>query len=126
MRIGILGPLQVRDTAGRPVEVGGRRLRALLVRLAIDAGRPVSAARLLDDLWDGDPPGGNALQALVSRLRGAAGRDVVEHGPGGYRLGVDPGEVDAVQFERAVAAARRGGDPARRATTCAAPSTCGA
>ncbi|MBE1538002.1 BTAD domain-containing putative transcriptional regulator [Actinomadura algeriensis] len=114
MRIGILGPLLVRDAAGRPVEVGGRRLRALLVRLAVDAGRPISAARLLDDLWDGDPPGGNALQALVSRLRGAAGRDVVEHGPGGYRLGVDPGEVDAVAFERAVAAARRTGDPARR------------
>ncbi|WP_176611347.1 BTAD domain-containing putative transcriptional regulator [Actinomadura sp. WMMB 499] len=115
MRIGILGPLVVRDAAGRPVEVGGPRLRALLVRLAIDAGRPVPAARLLDDLWDGAPPGGNALQALVSRLRGAAGRDAVEHGPGGYRLGIDPGEVDAVAFERAVTAARRTTDPARRA-----------
>ncbi|GGV40507.1 SARP family transcriptional regulator [Actinomadura cremea] len=115
MRIGILGPLIVRDAAGRPAEIGGRRLRALLVRLAIDAGRPVPAARLLDDLWDGDPPGGNALQALVSRLRGAAGRDVVEHGPGGYRLGVDPDEVDAVAFERAVAAARRTDDPVSRA-----------
>ncbi|NKZ06740.1 BTAD domain-containing putative transcriptional regulator [Actinomadura latina] len=117
MRIGILGPLDVRDEAARPVEVGGRRLRALLVRLAAEAGRPVSAERLLDDLWDGAPPagGGNALQALVSRLRGVAGRDVVEHGPGGYRLGIDPGEVDAVAFERGVAAARAEGDPARRA-----------
>ncbi|MDL4819231.1 BTAD domain-containing putative transcriptional regulator [Actinomadura opuntiae] len=117
MRIGILGPLSVRDEAARPVEVSGPRLRALLVRLAAEAGRPVSAERLLDDLWDGAPPagGGNALQALVSRLRGVAGRDLVEHGPGGYRLGIDPGEVDAVAFERAVAAARREGDPARRA-----------
>ncbi|GAA1827917.1 BTAD domain-containing putative transcriptional regulator [Actinomadura chokoriensis] len=115
MRIGILGPLDVRDEAARPVEVGGRRLRALLVRLAAEAGRPVSAERLLDDLWDGAAPGGNALQALVSRLRGVAGRDVVEHGPGGYRLGIDPSEVDAVAFERAVAAARAEGDPARRA-----------
>ncbi|MFA1547807.1 BTAD domain-containing putative transcriptional regulator [Actinomadura chokoriensis] len=115
MRIGILGPLDVRDEAARPVEVGGRRLRALLVRLAAEAGRPVSAERLLDDLWDDAPPGGNALQALVSRLRGVAGRDVVEHGPGGYRLGLDPGEVDAVAFERGVAAARAEDDPARRA-----------
>ncbi|CNG72424.1 putative ATPase [Mycobacterium tuberculosis] len=115
MRIGILGPLDVRDEAARPVEVGGRRLRALLVRLAAEAGRPVSAERLLDDLWDGAAPGGNALQALVSRLRGVAGRDVVEHGPGGYRLGIDPSEVDAVAFERAVAAARAHDDPARRA-----------
>ncbi|MFI0487579.1 BTAD domain-containing putative transcriptional regulator [Actinomadura sp. 9N215] len=117
MRIGILGPLDVRDEAARPVEVGGRRLRALLVRLAADAGRPVSADRLLDDLWDGAPPagGGNALQALVSRLRGVAGRDLVEHGPAGYRLGLDPADVDAVAFERGVAAARREDDPARRA-----------
>ncbi|WP_181663072.1 AAA family ATPase [Actinomadura madurae] len=115
MRIGILGPLDVRDEAARPVEVGGRRLRALLVRLAAEAGRPVSADRLLDDLWDGAPPGGNALQALVSRLRGVAGRDVVEHGPAGYRLGIDPGEIDAVAFERGVASARAERDAGRRA-----------
>ncbi|WP_147339615.1 ATP-binding protein [Actinomadura spongiicola] len=117
MRIGILGPLDVRDEAARPVQVSGRRLRALLVRLAVEAGRPVSADRLLDDLWDGAPPagGGNALQALVSRLRGVAGRDLVEHGPAGYRLGIAPTEVDAVAFERRVAAARGEHDPARRA-----------
>ncbi|MES9543836.1 BTAD domain-containing putative transcriptional regulator [Actinomadura sp. NPDC000600] len=115
MRIGILGPLDVRDEAARPVEVAGRRLRALLVRLAAEAGRPVSAERLLDDLWEGAPPGGNALQALVSRLRGVAGRDMVEHGPAGYRLGIDPGEIDAVAFERGVAAARAEDDPRARA-----------
>src|SRR5437868_266480 len=115
VRIGILGPLEVRDEAARPVEVSGPRLRALLVRLAAEAGRPVSAERLLEDLWDGDSPGGNALQALVSRLRGAAGRDLVEYGPGGYRLAVDPSEVDAVAFERDVASARGERDPARRA-----------
>ncbi|MFI6521113.1 AfsR/SARP family transcriptional regulator [Spirillospora sp. NPDC050679] len=117
MRIGILGPLAVRDAAGAPVEVSGARLRALLVRLALDPGRAVSADRLLDDLWEGAPPAGGAgaLQALVSRLRGAAGRDLVEHGPGGYRLAVDPAEVDAVAFGRAVAAARAEADPAARA-----------
>ncbi|GAA4384174.1 BTAD domain-containing putative transcriptional regulator [Actinomadura verrucosospora] len=115
MRIGILGPLDVRDGAARPVEVAGRRLRALLVRLAAEAGRPVSAERLLDDLWEGAPPGGNALQALVSRLRGVAGRDIVEHGPAGYRLGIDPAEIDAVAFERGVSAARAEQDPCARA-----------
>ncbi len=105
----------MRDEAARPVEVAGRRLRALLVRLAAEAGRPVSAERLLDDLWEGAPPGGNALQALVSRLRGVAGRDMVEHGPAGYRLGIDPGEIDAVAFERGVAAARAERDPRARA-----------
>lgn len=119
MRIRILGPLDVRDPAARPVPVSGRRLRALLIRLAADAGRAVSAERLLDDLWEGAPPtgGGNAVQALVSRLRAVAGRELVTYGPGGYRLGVDPAEVDAVVFERLVVAARGEGDPARRAAT---------
>ncbi|MFG2003326.1 BTAD domain-containing putative transcriptional regulator [Spirillospora sp. NPDC048911] len=117
MRIGILGPLEVRAETGRAVEVSGRRLRALLIRLAIEAGRAVSAERLLDDLWEGAPPAGGAgaLQALVSRLRGAAGRDLVEFGPAGYRLAVEPTEIDAVAFERALAAARRERDPGRRA-----------
>ncbi|MFC5182963.1 BTAD domain-containing putative transcriptional regulator [Actinomadura harenae] len=114
-RIGILGPLEARDETGRPVEISGPRLRALLVRLALDPGRPVSAARLLDDLWDGDPPGGNALQALVSRLRAVTGRDLVEHNPAGYRLALDPSAVDAVAFERAVTSARALPGPSDRA-----------
>jgi len=123
VRIGILGPLDVRDTAAAPVEVSGRRLRALLIRLALEAGRSVSADRLLDDLWDGAPPtgGAGALQALVSRLRGVAGRDLVEYGPAGYRLALDPGEIDAVAFERGVVAARAESRPERRAAgLCAA------
>jgi DNA-binding SARP family transcriptional activator len=117
VRIGILGPLEVRDAAARPVEVSGPRLRALLIRLAVDAGRTVSAERLIDDLWAGEPPAGgvNALQALVSRLRGVGGRDAIESRPGGYRLALDPGEIDATMFERLVRAARTDPDPARRA-----------
>ncbi|MFC4911222.1 AfsR/SARP family transcriptional regulator [Actinomadura gamaensis] len=117
VRIGILGPLEARDETGRPVEISGPRLRALLVRLALEPGRPVSASRLLDDLWDGAPPGGNALQALVSRLRAATGRDLVEHSPAGYRLALDPAAVDAVAFERAVTAARTLSSPSERAAS---------
>jgi predicted ATPase/DNA-binding SARP family transcriptional activator len=108
VRIGILGTLEVRDEAARPIEVRGRRLRTLLIRLAVDAGRPVSAERLIDDLWAETPPvdGANALQALVSRLRGVGGRDVIESGPGGYRLAVDPDHVDTGEFERLVASGR--------------------
>ena len=122
MRIGILGPLEVRDEAGQLMPLGGPRLRALLIRLALDPGRTVAADRLAGDLWPGDGPGpagpadsGNALQALVSRLRHAAGPGAVEHRAGGYRLAVDPGDVDAAQFELLVAegrAALAAGDPA--------------
>ena len=62
--------------------------------------------------WTGSPPicapaeAANAVQALVSRLRAALGRDIVEHGPTGYRLTVPSGEIDAWAFEQAVTAAR--------------------
>ena len=121
MRIGILGPLEVRDEAGQLVQLGGPRLRALLIRLALDPGRAVAADRVAGDLWPGDGPGqagpadsGNALQALVSRLRHAAGPGIVEHRAGGYRLAVDPDDVDAARFERLVAKGRTAlaaGDP---------------
>jgi DNA-binding SARP family transcriptional activator len=98
VRIGILGPLEVRDETGQTVPIGGTRLRVLLIRLALAPGRAVTAGRLAGDMWPGGGPAdpANALQALVSRLRAAAGPGLVEHGPGGYRLAVDPGDVDAV------------------------------
>jgi predicted ATPase/DNA-binding SARP family transcriptional activator len=120
VRIGILGPLEVRDETGQTVPIGGARLRVLLIRLALAPGRAVTAGGLAGDMWPGGGPAdpANALQALVSRLRGAAGPGLVEHGPGGYRLAVDPGDVDAVAFERLVADGRAlagAGDQARGA-----------
>ena len=106
MQIGLLGTLAVQDEAGRPVRVGGYRVRMLLILLALDAGRVVPAHSLIERLWDGDPPGNsaNSLQALVSRLRAALRQaglraDVIESHPAGYRLAVPPGAVDAVAFE---------------------------
>ena len=121
MHVGILGPLQVRGDAGQPIELGGPRLRALLIRLALDAGQTISAERLCADLWPADGPAdsGNALQALVSRLRHAAGPEAVRHRPGGYQLTVPPEQVDAAEFERLVGVARgalSAGDPEHGAT----------
>ena len=42
MRIGILGPLEVRDADGQLLPVGGARLRSLLIRLAIGDGQAVA------------------------------------------------------------------------------------
>jgi predicted ATPase/DNA-binding SARP family transcriptional activator len=107
MRVAILGPLEV-HTADGCIEIPGRRLRALLVRLALDPGRVVSAERLIDDLWQDEPPAAahNALQALVSRLRAVLGRTAIESGSGGYRLNVLPESVDVVLFEQRVRAGR--------------------
>jgi predicted ATPase/DNA-binding SARP family transcriptional activator len=108
-RIGILGPLEVRDGRGLMLAVGGARLRSLLIRLAISPGRPVPVDTLVADLWpDSTLPAasGNAVQALVSRLRSAVSRDIVDRDPTGYRLSLPPEEIDAWAFEVAVAAAR--------------------
>lgn len=37
MRIGLLGPLEVRSDAGEAIEPRGARLQAVLIRLALDA-----------------------------------------------------------------------------------------
>jgi predicted ATPase/DNA-binding SARP family transcriptional activator len=108
LRIGVLGPLEVRVGFGEPVEVVGPRLRTLLIRLALDPDRVVLASQLVDAVWDEDPPAGaaNALQSLVSRLRRLL-PEVVETHPAGYRLALDPDAVDAVRFQSLAAAGRR-------------------
>lgn len=110
MRFSILGPLLVRDEAGAAVAVGGARLRTLLALLLLAPGRWVSTDFLVDSLWAGSPPAaaGNALQALVSRLRRVLGAAAaVEGGPSGYRLAVDPGQVDLTEFEGLARSGRR-------------------
>lgn len=109
MFFGILGPLEVRRVDGTAVAVGGPRVRALLAQLLLAPGRLVTADALIDGLYGAEPPSGtaNALQSQVSRLRrglrAADGADaLVESHPAGYRLAVDPEDVDVHRFERLV------------------------
>jgi predicted ATPase/DNA-binding SARP family transcriptional activator len=109
MQVRILGPLDV-TVGGEPVEVGGARLRALTIRLALDAGRMVSVDSLSAALWpDGGPAErAHALQSLASRLRRVLpGRLPVRWTPGGYCLDIPPDAVDALRFERLAREGRR-------------------
>ena len=108
MQIGILGPFEVRTDDGGLAELPGPRLRALLVALALEPGRVVPKATLIDWIWGEQPPAdtANALQRLASRLRKALPDGLIEGQPGGYRLMTEPGAVDAVRFERLLAQAR--------------------
>ncbi|GAA0968995.1 BTAD domain-containing putative transcriptional regulator [Acrocarpospora macrocephala] len=116
MRVSILGPLEV-VAGGEVSTIGGARLRALLVRLAIDAGRVVTLDQLTEALWGEAAPAdrANALQSLVSRLRRALPRaEPLRSAPGGYRLDVPRDDVDLYKFERLAREGRRcleAGDP---------------
>jgi DNA-binding SARP family transcriptional activator/class 3 adenylate cyclase len=97
----LLGPLEVRDETA-PVKLGGRKARALLARLALDADRTVPAERLIEDLWGEDPPetAAKMVQIHVSQLRKVLPSGVVVTRPGGYAFDVDPESIDLVRFER--------------------------
>ncbi|QQQ79877.1 winged helix-turn-helix domain-containing protein [Saccharothrix sp. 6-C] len=115
MRVGVLGPLEV-TADGTAVEVGGARVRALLVRLAVAAGRVVTTEELADALWPEDRPADEvaAVRSLVSRLRRALPADVLRSAHGGYRLDLPADAVDALRFDRLARetrAALTAGDP---------------
>jgi DNA-binding SARP family transcriptional activator len=106
----ILGPVEMR-AQGRPLAVAGGRQRALLALLLLREGEPVSRDRLIEDLWGERPPAGavNTAQALVSRLRRALGAEAARlvSGAAGYRLRVEPDELDLARFERLCEDGRR-------------------
>src|SRR5262249_8242317 len=101
MNFRILGPLEAsEDDCG--LNLGAQKHRALLAVLLLDANRVVSTDRLLDALWDDEPPekAHKALQVYVSQLRKAVGRDRLERKPPGYVLHVEPDEFDLERFTR--------------------------
>lgn len=111
MRVAMLGPLAVTHRDAE-IRISGARLRALLIRLAVDAGKLVATESLVDAVWPERRPTdqANALQSLVSRLRRVVPA-TIDSAPGGYLLGIDPGDVDVIRFERL---AVRGRDLMRR------------
>src|SRR5262249_38786773 len=106
----LLGPLTVRidDVV---VRIPQGKQRVILAALLLSAGQTVTADQLAELLWGPAPPSSAAitLQNYGKRLRQAfgAGRDRVATQPGGYRIRVDPGELDIAAMGQAVASAGR-------------------
>ncbi len=100
----MLGPLTVR-VGGELVAVPGRKPRAVLSLLAVLAGRSVSADELIDALWGDEPPASarKAVHTHVSTVRRVL-PEAIETVAGGYRCRIDPADVDALLFERMIAA----------------------
>lgn len=101
--VDVLGPLVLR-VGGDQVAVPGLRRRALLALLALEGDRGASTQTLIDSLWPDEPPADTvaALHTLVSRVRGHLGpmADRLERRPGGYRLVLQPSELDAEAARR--------------------------
>lgn len=122
MRFGVLGPLAVWTTDGRPVRVPESKVRALLACLLAHQGEPVSVDRLVDQLWGAGLPGNpsGALQNKVWQLRRAleaaepGGRELVVSRPPGYELRTGPESVDTDRFHALTARARETTDPRAR------------
>ena len=118
MGFGVLGPLEVYGASG-VVAIGSRLQRRLLVALLVEAGTVVSADRLVDTVWAGQPPTDQrqALWTCVARLRhalahlgGSEPDELLVTRPPGYLLVAGPEQIDASQFEHLVSAASQVGD----------------
>ncbi|HEY1966988.1 MAG TPA: BTAD domain-containing putative transcriptional regulator, partial [Pseudonocardia sp.] len=110
--IQVLGPLEM-CVDGRPIDMGGPRLRTLIALLTAEAGRVVSVATLVDALWgeDAPPDAHRTTRTYVSRLRRrlapmSAGDELIETHTAGYRLRLSTDLVDATRFEQLAARGR--------------------
>ena len=107
---GLLGPLTVR-CQGAVVPIARGSQRALLAALLLEAGHPVSIGHLIDVLWGVTPPA-SALASLhnqVNRLRdglGEVGRTRILTQPGGYKMHLEPGELDVARMQALVTSAQ--------------------
>ena len=102
----MLGPLEA-TVDGAAVPLGGRRQGAVLAVLLAHANETVPVERLIDGVWDDEPPetAANVLQGYVSQLRKVLGREVIATRGRGYAVSVGSGEIDLDRFEQKAATA---------------------
>ncbi|MFD8227579.1 BTAD domain-containing putative transcriptional regulator [Streptomyces massasporeus] len=116
MEFKVLGPLDV-VSGGRSLPLGGVKQRAVLGLLLLHANQVVATSQLLEALWPEDARPVTARKMVQNAVWGL--RALLESGDGeghaaprlltrapGYVLRVDPEQLDATRFERAVAAGR--------------------
>src|SRR3954471_5667928 len=101
MEYRVLGPLEVREGV-QALRLGGRKQRALLALLLLNANRVVPRERLIDQLWGDDPPetARTTVQVYVSRLRKLLPAGSLATRGAGYALEVAPEALDLTRFER--------------------------
>ncbi len=119
--IRILGPVEA-GADGRALRIGRRRQLKLFAFLVLNANKAVSNDALIEAVWGSAGSGAsNPLHMAIRRLRQALGPlntegTVLLTVGGGYRLAIEPGELDAEVFKALIEDSHRaleGGDPQR-------------
>ena len=106
LQLRVLGPLEALSD-GVALTLGGRKERTALALLAAHVGTVVATDDLIDGIWGDEPTTAarSTLHTYISNLRSRVG-DVIVHDGGGYRLEIEPDDLDASVFEHAVSNAR--------------------
>lgn len=111
MEFRILGPLEVIED-GKRIPVSAPREQILLAMLILHPNRVVPVSRLIDAIWDDDPPetARRQVQICVSSLRrtlgAAAGGNVIVTRAPGYQLNAPDDAIDAARFDALAAVGR--------------------
>jgi DNA-binding SARP family transcriptional activator/tetratricopeptide (TPR) repeat protein len=104
VQVRLLGPVDV-TVDGVPRAFPGLRRKSVLAVLALHPGQVVSADRLIDTVWGGEPPATvtNSLQGHISYLRRALrAPGAIVARPPGYLLNLSPDAVDLGQAMRLI------------------------
>lgn len=109
----VLGPIEI-SAGGRNVKLAGPKQRALVAVLALDFGKVVSVAQLVDVLWESSPPASarSKIQGHVSAVRQAIGQSgpdadgpLMTRAPG-YSLNPRQVALDLTEFTELTGRAR--------------------
>lgn len=117
INVDLLGGLRVR--AGRttmgPRDLGGTKLRRVLLALILHRGFPVSKDRLVSMLWEASPPSGAkaTLETYVCLLRKTlqpckmTRPSLITTVAGGYAIDMSRVDLDLIRFEQLMSSALR-------------------
>jgi DNA-binding SARP family transcriptional activator len=119
MKVSILGPLEVLDH-GISIVPTANKPRQVLALLVTNAGKLVTAASLIEEMWGMNAPRSALptvhtyimrLRQLIDEARPAnaagAAKDVLVTRPGGYTLDIETDDVDLHRYQKLATAGER-------------------
>lgn len=100
----LLGPIEASIGEGA-VEFSSGRQRKLMALLLFHQGQVVPLDRIIEALWDGEPPGTakgqvqTCVSALRRQFRELGGDELISTAPIGYAIHIPDGSLDITNFE---------------------------